>query len=442
MVMLQSNCGGFAMKNIRVRGLFVGLLALLMLGAACSQTADSGQGGGGNSSSDGPKVASDIGVTADTITVAYLDPDIKKLVDAGFVGDEFTGPEALNGLVDAVNSDGGINGRKLELRRYLFDVMKVPAGLINACTKATEDDPNFIALSMAFFGDGATCIALDHKMPLLTSSGMAGQLYDPASENMFLYNLTFEENQAALVKALTKNGSLKGKKLGAVIRDEPGGRESVEASLRKALAAAGYPNLDVATITSSMGDPASLSAAAQKFKADGVDGVFLLANVYIAGGFMAAAEKEGLKATYYTSDQSEVASNLISKFGPPSVLKGAEGVTWKRLKGSSTSPVDKECVSRSPAAADLVPGTERYNGFASLCLMFDTMVKALRNAGNNPTRASFVSAMEQLGDFPMGSGAKGSFGPNKHTAPDEVRAVKFDLGCNCWVADGDFVSLR
>lgn len=433
------------MKNVRIRGLLVGLLAVVLMASACSKQV--GSQGAGGASSDGPKAASDVGVTADTITIAYLDPDAQKLVDAGFIEDVFTAPEALNGLVDTVNAQGGINGRKLAMRRYTFDVTKVPAGLINACTQASEDDPNFLALSMAFFGDGASCIALDHKMPLLTASGMAGQLYGPASENMFLFNLTFEENQAALVKALTENGALKGKKLGAVVRAEPGGPESVERSLRPALKAAGFPDLEVATITgSTLGDPAVLSAAAQKFKADGVNGVFLLANSYIAGGFMAAAEKEGLKATFYASDQSEVASNIIAKFGPPSVLNGAEGVSWKRLKSasaSSTSEADKKCVSQSPAAvATLTPGTEKYNGFASLCLMFQTMVEALRNAGNNPTRASFVSAMEGLGDFPMGSGAQGSFGPDKHTAPDEVRLVKFDLSCACWVPNGKFVSLR
>lgn len=432
------------MKNVRSRSLLAGLLTLLLLGAACSKPANSGDGGGG--SSDGPKVASATGITADTITFAYLDPDAAKLVDAGFIEDIFTGPEALNGLIDTVNAEGGINGRKLAVRRYVFDVTKVPAGLITACTQASEDDPNFLALSMAFFGDGASCIALDHQMPLLTSSGMAGQLYKPASQNLFLYNLTFEENQAALVKALAKTGALKGKKLGAVVRAEPGGPESVEQSLRPALAAAGFPNLEVATITgATLGDPAVLSAAAQKFKAQGVDAVFLLANVYIAGGFMAAAEKEGLKATFYASDQSEVASNLIAKFGPPSVLNGAEGVSWKRLKSTSaatTSEADKKCVSKSPAAATLTPGTEKYNGFASLCLMFQTMVDALRKAGNNPTRASFVKAMEGLGEFPMGSGAMGSFGPNKHTAPDQVRLVKFEVGCACWAPAGEFVSLR
>ena len=100
-------------------------------------------------------------------------------------------------------------------------------------------------------------------------------------------------------------------------------------------------------------------------------------------------------------------------------------------------------MSQSPAAvATLTPGTEKYNGFASLCLMFQTMVDSLRAAGNNPTRADFVKAMESLGDFPMGSGAQGSFGPGKHTAPNEVRLVKFDVSCTCWVPDGKFVSLR
>ena len=391
------------------------------------------------------RTASDVGVTPDKITVAYLDPDVAKLVDAGFVEDIFPGPEALDGLVESVNADGGINGRQLEVRRVSFDTTKVPAGLLSACTQVTEDEPNFAAFSMSFFGDGATCIAADHGTPLLTGSGMAGQLFDPASQNMFSYNLTFEEDQAGMVKVLDENGALKGKKLGAVVRDEPGGPESVERSLRPALAAAGYDQLEVATITgSAMGDPASLSAAAQRFKAAGIDGVFLLANNFVAGGFMAAAEQEGLDATFFASDQSEGTSNLVAKFGPPAMLDNAQGVTWKRLSapGEKTSDIDTECVSKSAGAAGLTPGTDKYNGFASLCVMFDTMVTALRNAGDNPTRASFVAAMNDLGEFPLGSGAQGSFSEGKHTAPDEVRTVKFDLGCTCWVPTGEFVSIR
>ena len=42
----------------------------------------------------------------------------------------------------------------------------------------------------------------------------------------------------------------------------------------------------------------------------------------------------------------------------------------------------------------------------------------------------------------MGTGAMGSFGPGKHTAPDQIRTIKFDTSCSCWVSTGEFVSFR
>ena len=49
------------------------------------------------------------------------------------------------------------------------------------------------------------------------------------------------------------------------------------------------------------------------------------------------------------------------------------------------------------------------------------LVEGLQRAGRNPTRASFISAMESLRDYDLG-GIKLTYGPNDHSGLDYVEA--------------------
>jgi branched-chain amino acid transport system substrate-binding protein len=49
------------------------------------------------------------------------------------------------------------------------------------------------------------------------------------------------------------------------------------------------------------------------------------------------------------------------------------------------------------------------------------LVEGLRRAGRNPTRASFVTALESLREFDLG-GLKVTFGPSDHSGLDYVEA--------------------
>lgn len=426
----------------RRRAAAVALAGLVLLGACSSK--ESGGVTAEPKSDDGTPTASDVGVTADTLTVAYVYPDLADLVKQGVVDDIAPTVEALAPLVKQVNDEGGINGRKLELRGVTWDPLKFPASLISTCTQVAEDEPNFIAISSSFFGDGASCLAGDHHVPLLTLSGMAGSLFEDISADTFLFNVTFEAAQRSAVAALDKAGKLDGLKLGAVIRDEPGGKEAVEDGLRPALKEAGH-SLDEVAVIAGNGDPASLSAAVQRFKNAGVDGVFLLANISVAAGFVTEAQRQGYQPQYFGSDQSETTTAAVAKNVPPGSLDGALGVSFKRAEGkvdaADVSPEDAACAKQrakvQPPLAE--PGTVAYNGYMQVCTMFRVMVRALGDAGQNPTRASFVKAMEGQSSFDLGTGGKGGFGPDRHVAPREVRVVAFDSGCKCWAPRGDFV---
>ena len=81
-------------------------------------------------------------------------------------------------------------------------------------------------------------------------------------------------------------------------------------------------------------------------------------------------------------------------------------------------------------------------GAAQTCELLELVRQGLEGAGDDPTRGSFIEAMEGLGDFTTSGGGEGSFGPDDHTMPDQVRLVRFDLdGCECWTAEGDWIDV-
>lgn len=424
----------------------VPLLVGSLLAAACSSEESGSSPSGGSGSGGGEPGASDVGITEDTISVAYLQPDLEVVAEAGFA-ELIENPElAVEALVADVNEQGGIHGRTLEVNTYEYDPTQIPAALIGACTQAGQDDPNFLAFSFAFFGDGLTCLAGDEGVPTLTASSLAGTVYDRADGNAFLFNDTFEGHQRALVAGLDASGALDGLTLGAMNRDEPGASEALDDGLRPALEDAGLTLAESAVITGSiMGDPASISAAVQGFKEAGVDGVFLLGNVFVSGNFLAEAERQGYTPTYFASDQSEVTSSLVVNFAPTSQLGSARGVSWKRqgetVTGQAPSEADERCREirdrLSPPLSE--QGSTTYDAYMQICTMFTVMVQALEDAGENPTRADFVEAMEGIGEFDLGTGSTGSFGPDDHTAPTAVRPVEFQVDCGCWVPTGDWV---
>ena len=68
--------------------------------------------------------------------------------------------------------------------------------------------------------------------------------------------------------------------------------------------------------------------------------------------------------------------------------------------------------------------------------------QAATAAGKDLTVASFVKGCRASRTSSSGSGGKGSFGPNKFDAPDEIRSVKYQPSCNCWVPTSDYFPVK
>lgn len=131
------------MKRLR---LLVALLTILMVAAACGGRGDdddtaagttdtTADGGGGDDACEGETPeATEIGVTADTITIEVMADVGSSLAPGLFQGNH----DALSAFADYVNDNGGIACRQLEVKLWdtKLNADESKNGLIDACANA------------------------------------------------------------------------------------------------------------------------------------------------------------------------------------------------------------------------------------------------------------------------------------------------------------------
>ncbi|MET0904184.1 MAG: ABC transporter substrate-binding protein, partial [Acidimicrobiales bacterium] len=337
--------------------------------------------------------------------------------------------------------DGGINGRQVELvvRSFGADIANVLPDMQAVCLELAEDEQVFATAAVAWFGDAVTCVAGDHDMPLVTGSSMSNNVLETGDDNIFLTNFAWEDALRSAVRVVDDAGELDDfEKIGVFGPLEPGMREAIDDGLVPALEEAGTELAEDGTVPFSVApDPAAVSAVVSRFKTESVDAVFATGNFFINGAFMTEAEKQGYHPTYVMSDLSEGTDDLILRFAPAAQLGNAIGASWK---GKPPEPVPTEegqaCVETY--VPDAAGSTSVEIGSAQTCELLELVRQGLEAAGDTPTREGFLEGMEAIGAFTTSGGGEGSFGPDDHTMPDQVRLVRFDLaGCECWTAEGD-----
>ena len=123
------------------------------------------------------RIASDIGVTEDTITIAVIIADLKGLRDIGFPLPDGLTNESLSGRIgtylDDWNAAGGINGRTFEMIEITWNPLDTTT-MENACIEATLDNEVFLVINASGFNpaflpclteDNDTTVILGDKAP-------------------------------------------------------------------------------------------------------------------------------------------------------------------------------------------------------------------------------------------------------------------------------------
>lgn len=398
--------------------------------------------------------ASDVGVTETTISigVAVADLEAVRAVMPGVVPETLTTDHLFDRwkvFADDINEAGGINGRTIELVRLVWNPLD-QTSFDALCAEATIDNELFALVN----GTGLSSIArnciYEAGVPILygdvmteaeLATGLAISLVPPT-----------EVMAAAGAKQWIENtDAAAGSTVGIMSNNTPGGTAAGDAA-QAALEEAGFV-VTRAELNSVSGDNAAINeegaVAVGNFVAEGAVHVLVATPFTENTGFWTKAAEADLPFTLL-----DVSSSGCSPFGlsadRAATAVGSSCTTAfdHSTDGTAIRP-DSEFEAACRANFD-ENFTEYYGGPSNPgvpagrqltdtagkvlnsdytpqeCSISNIIKLGLEAAGVNPTRASFIEAILNLGDVPLAliGGGTGTFAPGKPFAANAVHVVK------------------
>ncbi len=386
--------------------LALALMAVIVVAGCTSGTSSTKASGSNttagstNTTAASAEAAQAPGVTANSVKVGVTFVDASSLKATGLnlnLGDYQTSYQTL---VNQINNQGGINGRKIQLVfTPINPVGTAPADA--ACLRLTEDEKVFVAVGF-FLNDAVLCPVATHDTAVVGGT-QTPELMAQAKAPWFTTNAG-SEVPVNVVKAFDKKDLLTGKvAVFAQVADQDV-YNAVNAELTK---------LGIKPVAKGLLDaPASDNAAvisgtqviAQRFKAEGATKV-LLVGPSSADWFL-AMENQPWQPQLLASDTSAVQSFLANASTTnTSLLKGSyEGGAYGSDSWVITEPQMAACVKTLKAAGIAVPNPDpndpdnkAYTGPEDACVNVTLLKAILEKAGKTLNYATFRNAGYTLG---------------------------------------------
>jgi len=298
----------------RVIGSLTALALLATLSAGCASDADSpaGSGSSGSGAAAGADDASP-GVTADSIKIGYIVPDLGELQESlGFKTANYGGADGvikqIQASVNAVNANGGLNGRKI-----VPIIKKYAGGLDNPeyaesfCNAFTQDDQVFAVVLEGQFQNNARPCYFARKTIMLDESLFAQDQKEFEKFSPYLWSPSWPEYGAYLrteLNALKDQGWFNGTAGVAVVGvDNEIARRNITEVVQPFFAANGITKsetffVDTANIgTLGAGSSAALTGAANS----GLDRVIVVGGARILPIMLSSQEATTSKAKFAIS---------------------------------------------------------------------------------------------------------------------------------------------
>ena len=132
------------------------------------------------------RIASDTGITENTITIAVVIADLKGLRDIGYPLPAGLTNEALSGRIGTYledwNAEGGINGRTFEMVEITWNPLD-PATMENVCIEATLDNEVFIVVNASGFNPAfVPCLTEDSDTTVILGDKAPQYMFDSAPD--------------------------------------------------------------------------------------------------------------------------------------------------------------------------------------------------------------------------------------------------------------------
>jgi len=433
-------------------------LAVLVV-IECSMTACGGSGGkatvptttglvGATSTaqpaSPAPLTASFRGVTATSIRVGIVTIDyscIKQFVDYDY-GNQ---PAIDQVFIDDLNAHGGILGRKIDPIYKSYCPIGNSGALI-LCTSFTEDAKVFAVLGLFYdnTGDADLCLTRDHQTIYIGHEIQQAWVSQSPPALMMSPDIAEERRATVLLNLLRAQGTLKGRKVATLTDADTAGE--VTNVIKPALDGMGIAQGSAAVVTVSGSDTstaqAQLDSFAEKWKAEGVNAVFLVGNFVAAKQFVEKV-KAVLPDTLLIADGEESAAGggqdettSGRKPNPYDGMLSANGQTDAELWQSTSL---QQCVDTYQTGSgqtvvgpdQLRPGPDGklaqvWLAVHDFCRELALFKQIAEKAGPDLSNDTWAQAANSFGEIQLPAGVYASIHAGKYDADDGFRLVVFD----------------
>jgi hypothetical protein len=361
--------------------------------------------------------ASDQGVTAESIKLGVLIPNLNELELAGF-------PVGLTGDFDAmmdawVNEFNrtGVACRKVTWVKRIFDVVSAD-DMQRVCRELTQDEKVFSVVTPGGYDSVAQlCIAKDAKVPLVNGEPEPAEWYAQAAPYLWTLSTSKDRGHINHVRYLAEKKLLtKQHKIGVVYDGVPHVAPSTEKGLLPELKRQGLNPTKVFKLSSDTEQALSqINQVVVDFRLAGVDFVFMPMNLIYKTQFMTVAQQQGYNPQYTESDHNFGCYDFTTNTYPADQYDGTICVTATDAYGRKDL---EQYADQHPWAqyADEVyfrtheggyhpdgKGSDGWDTQRALHVSLGSMLRAWQLAadrvGPDLTREKWGRSMGQTGDF-------------------------------------------
>ena len=407
------------------------------------------------------RVATDAGIEADSISLVHLRSKLEDFAAMGFAVPVGNVAEMFDTFTSVVNEQcGGVRGRMIELHTIELEVLgaTVDEDRNAACIQAIEDHKGVILLnSSGFQGSANLCIVEEHQTAFISTQGQSEEFMRRGEDRLISVSPTLEESVRWLAADLADRGQLDGKTIGIAAPDTPGQYEAVEAGLVETLRSNGI-EVAVFDVIGCGGTTFCLEGvvdSVQRMKAAGIDVFFNVLNVVSFPGYLTEMANQGFEpgdVQFYASDFNAQAGELVSSkvvaFGGETagnlyngalIIDDADTGVY-RLEGYEPRPFNEMCNdtygANNASGANHEnegrldgSGSSAYGMVATVCNLMRTALRAIYEAGDNPTRADIYTTLANLGPIDSNEMLPLTLRPGKTQAPDAIHTMRFEYPC-------------
>ena len=413
-----------------------------------TSTGETSTGGdGGADTASVKRVASDRGVTEDTILLGALIPD-KTLASLGF-GTNIRGDfeRYIQALADYLNRRGGVSGRTVEVTIRDVDPTSV-SDQDAACQSMLNDRKVFGIADQALASQPAqACIAEHGETPLVHMAMWSTEYARRARGYDVSFNPATDRIARAVVRDLPAIGWIaRGDVVGIFGDNCPHNLSPIRDVLVPGLKAAGATvevGLHDCTIEGAIQQPPNI---ATRFRTAGVTKVVNTANAASLTIFLEAANSlGGWNPDYAMTDWFGAVSDSMAANFNANQFDGAIALTVVReplINAGRPPHQGSDACNAAAVEAGLAelgaPDTDFHYAF---CDQFLLLTDTIAATGPNPTRAVWAATVQQMGPRQSTRWGPSSFGPGKTDGADQMYTAFWRRDCRCYMADSGFRAL-